>query len=152
MKNIIITTCIILLSISTWAQGRGKWQGFEEFQTQKIAFITEKLQLSPEEAQQFWPHYNTFDKKRMELHKKKRELEKKIWEGFENYTDEESQNAYDELTMIHEENYKLLKEYRQKFLEVLPVKKALSLEYIEHSFRSKMIKEYRRKRQGQNSN
>jgi hypothetical protein len=104
--------------------------------------------LSPEEAQQFWPYYNEFDKKRMESHRKKRELEKEIWENIESYSDEECKDVYDELTKIHEEDYKLVKEYRQKFLEVLPVKKALSLEHIEHSFRFKMIREYRKRKHG----
>ncbi len=35
----------------------------EKIQQIKIAFITEKMNLSPEEAQRFWPIYNKYDNK-----------------------------------------------------------------------------------------
>ncbi len=34
----------------------------EKIQSLKIAFITQKLQLTPDEAQKFWPVYNQYDK------------------------------------------------------------------------------------------
>lgn len=33
----------------------------EKIQALKIAFITQKLQLTPDEAQKFWPVYNEYD-------------------------------------------------------------------------------------------
>ena len=33
----------------------------EKIQALKIAFITQKLQLTPDEAQKFWPIYNQYD-------------------------------------------------------------------------------------------
>lgn len=33
----------------------------EKIQSLKIAFITQKLQLTPDEAQKFWPVYNQYD-------------------------------------------------------------------------------------------
>ena len=33
----------------------------EKIQALKIAFITNKLQLSPDEAEKFWPVYNQYD-------------------------------------------------------------------------------------------
>ena len=38
-----------------------KAQNGEKIQALKIAFITQKLQLTPDEAQKFWPVYNQYD-------------------------------------------------------------------------------------------
>ena len=38
-----------------------KAQDGERIQSLKIAFITQKLQLTPDEAQKFWPIYNQYD-------------------------------------------------------------------------------------------
>lgn len=38
-----------------------KAQNGEKIQALKIAFITQKLQLTPDEAQKFWPVYNEYD-------------------------------------------------------------------------------------------
>src|ERR1035437_4885758 len=45
----------------------------EKMESMKIAFLTQKLDLTPDEAQKFWPVYNEFQKKREELRKKRRE-------------------------------------------------------------------------------
>ena len=38
-----------------------KAQNGEKIQSLKIAFITQKLQLTPDEAEKFWPIYNQYD-------------------------------------------------------------------------------------------
>ena len=46
---------------------------FERIQAEKIAFITQELDLSPEEAQAFWPVYNQCWKEAREANKKMRD-------------------------------------------------------------------------------
>lgn len=146
MKKLIIFSGFIVFTLSLFAQGYRKWEGFEEFRAKKATFITEKLQLTPEEAQQFWPHYNKFEDQRMKLQKRKREIEKNAWENLDHHSEKDFKRIYDELTEIEDQTYKLKKEYRKKFLEILPAKKALTLEYIEHQFRSQMLREYRKRK------
>ena len=42
--------------------GKCEWQ--ERMQSEKIAFITAELDLTPEEAQTFWPVYNQIEQKK----------------------------------------------------------------------------------------
>jgi hypothetical protein len=57
MKKYLLILIIILGSLLvTKAQVPG-----EKIQSLKIAFITQKLQLTPVEAQKFWPIYNEYD-------------------------------------------------------------------------------------------
>lgn len=70
MKKIIyisLTAVILLASaISASAQmnGQGDWK--QRMLSEKVAFLTIELGITPEEAQKFWPVYNQVDKERDE--------------------------------------------------------------------------------------
>lgn len=70
MKKIIyisLTAVILFASaISTSAQmnGQGDWK--QRMLSEKVAFLTIELGITPEEAQKFWPVYNQVDKERDE--------------------------------------------------------------------------------------
>ena len=64
MKTITSIVFIISFSILSFSQGNR-----DKIKTLKIAFITEKLDLSEQEAQKFWPIYNKYDKKEGPDHK-----------------------------------------------------------------------------------
>ena len=46
----------------------------EKIEAQRIAYITSKLDLNADESVKFWPVYNEYTKKRMELRKSRRDL------------------------------------------------------------------------------
>lgn len=52
---------LLILFIMLGVLSQIKAQNGEKIQALKIAFITQKLQLTPEEAQKFWPVYNEYD-------------------------------------------------------------------------------------------
>ncbi|MGZ4048808.1 MAG: hypothetical protein ACXVNN_05550 [Bacteroidia bacterium] len=52
---------IILLIVGSLSGIKVQAQDGEKIQSLKIAFITQKLQLTPDEAQKFWPIYNQYD-------------------------------------------------------------------------------------------
>ena len=62
MKNLIL---ILILSAGSFsmasAQNDNREQKTEKVQALKIAFITQKLELTSEEAQRFWPVYNRYE-------------------------------------------------------------------------------------------
>jgi hypothetical protein len=59
MNKIILFILYIGLAFSGMAQGEQRDLG--RLQSYKIAFLTKKLNLSPEEAQRFWPIYNKYE-------------------------------------------------------------------------------------------
>lgn len=60
MKNfILILTLFLGIGLQSHAQDDDKKDG-GRIQALKIAYITKKLNLSPEEAQKFWPIYNQY--------------------------------------------------------------------------------------------
>lgn len=62
MKKIIITSLLFSLCLgSLWSQEqRPSGELRQRLEAMKVAFITEKIGLSPEQAQQFWPLYNDY--------------------------------------------------------------------------------------------
>ena len=66
---------IILLFISTVSFSQDFKEKREKVKALKVAYITEQLELTTEEAQKFWPLYNAFDDKQSELrHEKMRSI------------------------------------------------------------------------------
>ncbi len=144
MKKITILIGLLFFMAGGFAQpGKGKFEDFEKYKALKVSFMTEKLELTPQEAQQFWPLYNEFEKKRFEFHHARRDMEKKIQDGYRNYTEDEFRKISYEMVDQFREEYELMKEYNEKFLKVLPAKKVVMIGSVENDFRFKMIREFR---------
>src|SRR4051794_23503124 len=62
MKKKLLTVYIVLcwLALPGMAQVREQRPKEGALEAMKIAFITKRLNLSPEEAQRFWPIYNQY--------------------------------------------------------------------------------------------
>jgi hypothetical protein len=60
MKKIILLI-IIYAGIALSAMAQDEQRDAGRLQAYKIAFLTKKLNLTPEEAQRFWPIYNQYE-------------------------------------------------------------------------------------------
>lgn len=156
MRKIIflIPLSVFLFSQSNAFAQRGGGEGhkerWEKYRTEKIAFLTTNLDLSPEEAQIFWPVYNQMDKEKSEAQKKRRELEQKVRDAEETLSDDE----IIKLTRAFARNIKdegtLFSKYNEEFLLILPPKKVLKLYQVENDFRMYMFKKYRERSRKEN--
>ncbi|WP_237249369.1 hypothetical protein [Sphingobacterium faecale] len=69
LKYILTTLFLLLISLSiTFAQQRN----FEAIESEKIAYITKELKITPSEAQKFFPIYNKYSDELRELKRAKR--------------------------------------------------------------------------------
>lgn len=77
MKKLLVILLIFVQGVG-FAQERLSEEKRKEFESQKIAFFTKELDLSPEEAVKFWPLYNEMGKKMREaegeMRKKARDM------------------------------------------------------------------------------
>ncbi|HPR33240.1 MAG TPA: hypothetical protein PLK12_14165 [Prolixibacteraceae bacterium] len=118
---------------------------FDKFKAKKVAFITEAIDLSPDEAELFWPLYNELEKKKFALMNERRETEKNINGDASKLTDAEYTELSRKMASFMKKESELLIEYNEKFLKVLPPKKVVALYKAEFSFREHLLKEYRQK-------
>lgn len=147
MKKLLLT--IVLTGIfftGSFAQRGSQQFDFEQFKSKKIAFITDKLNLTPKEAQQFWPVYNQFENERMEVQKKRRELDQKTHDESVKMTDKEIILTTRSIAQTFKKEAELAESYNEKFLKILPPQKVLLLYRAENQFRAHMFDQYRKRR------
>lgn len=144
MKKIIIIL-LLLLSVTTFAQDKEKHM--ERIKALRVAFISDRLDLTPEEAQKFWPIFNQFDERQLEFHKQKRQLMHKL----------RPENAADlsdkETAALMEQDDKLesdIQENRRKLTKdlqgVIPNQKILMLKQLEIEFKEKLLEQMKNRR------
>ena len=154
MKKILFASLLLLLTaVTASAQERPiKKPHFspEEFQAKQKAYITEKADLTTQEAEAFFPLF-------FELQKKKFELERNVRKDFkkernEKMTEEECRNFVYKMADTKIEIAKLEREYTEKYLKVLPPCKLRRVQHAEGSFQRDLMKkmtEQRPKRNGE---
>ncbi|HAH22630.1 MAG TPA: hypothetical protein DCL77_02510 [Prolixibacteraceae bacterium] len=117
---------------------------FEKIKAEKISFFTSKLDLTPSEAQAFWPVYNEFEKKRFDIKRQIHDFERMSDEQFAKLSDAETEKLTNDYIGSFDKEASLLKDYNKQFLKILPKKKVLLMYRTENEFRSHLIREYRR--------
>ena len=117
---------------------------FEKIKAEKISFFTSKMDLTPMEAQTFWPVYNEFEKKRFEIQREIHEFEHMPDEKFTSLSDTEIEKMTNNYISLFEKEAQLLKDYNKQFLKILPKKKILTMYRTENEFRGHLIREYRK--------
>ncbi|HHZ64837.1 MAG TPA: hypothetical protein EYN38_10370 [Flavobacteriales bacterium] len=150
LKHTIVAGVILLGSLTAYAQPKGgPANRKKQIEARKVAFITSELNLSPEEAQVFWPVYNQAQAERKALrekHKTMRDI--KVKEGepkktLDTMTDKELEEKM-EYMMVHEQaELDLKKKYLKKYKEVLPIRKVAKLYQAEKKFKKKLMSDIR---------
>lgn len=132
----ILIVALCSLSIFAVAQPTTKRDKIEAL---RVSFISQKVNFTTQEAQQFWPLYNEYNDK-LEANRKnfRQQYGKSLNIEFANDKEAEQYLAA-ELTLKQKE-YELYKEYYDKFKKVLPVKKAATLRRAEEEFKKELIK------------
>ncbi|MBN8696377.1 MAG: hypothetical protein J0L87_07595 [Bacteroidetes bacterium] len=117
----------------------------QNIEAMKIAFITQKLDLTPEEAQQFWPVYNQYNDKLQELRKKRKAEFKENKDNFETLSDKEVEQIVDSEITFKQKEIDLQKEYHAKYKAVLPIKKVAKLYHAEEQFKRVLLEKLKDK-------
>lgn len=113
----------------------------ERIRAVKVAFITDALQMTSEEAQQFWPIYNEFEAKKKELRKSSR-LEKRATD----LTEQEAEQLIASHFENQEKQLQLERNYFERFKQVLSARQLVKLHLAERNFKRKLVERVRERR------
>lgn len=138
-KSILII--VLFLSLTALAQGRG-----EKLKALKVAFITERLDLTQEEAQKFWPIYNAYEENERKLRMDTFEARKDL--NFETLSESEANDIIDNFTKAENERHLIKQQFIKDIRKVLPAKKVILLKKVEDDFKRQMLEQFKRRRQG----
>lgn len=106
----------------------------ERIEAQRIAFITQRVNLSPEEAQSFWPVYNEYREKEKVLRSSKQSP------GDIMDMDEADASKYiNQVLMQEQQELDLKKAYTDKLRAVISAKKIIRFYAAERMFKERLV-------------
>ena len=143
-KRALILCTLLFGTFLMHAQGPVR----NRIKTLKVAFITEQVGLTSEEAQQFWPIYNAHEETMENIRRKERtELHANIVRAQE-LSINESEKLLDHLLALQSDKQEADREFLTRLRTVIPAKKVLLLVKAEEDFKRQMIQQFRKRRGG----
>jgi hypothetical protein len=137
----LILNFLIILSVQAQRRGIDR----ERLEAARIAFITTRLDLSPEQAQNFWPIFNEFNEQREEKLKQIASLNPRS--NTEPISKEEAQRLIKQRFELQRELIEDEEAFVQKAATVISYQQILQLNSINREFARSI---YQRQRQNRN--
>lgn len=110
----------------------------EEFQAKQREYITNKAELTPAEADAFFPLFFELQKKKFTLEHEARKSIKR--ERGEKMSEEQCREFVNKMSDVKIDIAKLEKEYTTKYLKVIPACKLLGVQHAEITFQRDLMK------------
>lgn len=142
LQVLCIAFLIFLLNIMTGnAQNRnfGNAPQRQKIDAQKVAFITDQLQLTPEEAQKFWPVYNQYNSLKEDSNQDFMKSNMRFRNNPDAMSDKDASDLADSYIRHAQKLVDLQKDCHMKLKEVLPPKKLLKLYNVERDFQRLLL-------------
>lgn len=149
MRTLVKTALFLLLAttaLNTTAQDDDMpaipEERMQEIKAQKTAFLTQRLDLSPAEAEKFWPVYNQYDKE-TEANRKDMRAEHKAAKKDTELTEAEASAAIDKELAGRQKELDIRKKYAAEFKKTIGAVKTMKLAKAERDFRKELLKRLR---------
>ncbi|SHJ29068.1 hypothetical protein SAMN02745146_2778 [Hymenobacter daecheongensis DSM 21074] len=118
-------------------RGGGRQDRLSQLENAKIAYLTDKISLSQDQAQKFWPVYNDFTDKRRDINKRMRLLRMDNADGL---TDQQIKDNLTQALALRQSEVNLEKEYFDKFQKVLSIRQVGKLFQAERQFTKEVLR------------
>ena len=145
MKKLMIILFLATLGMN--AQDRK----FEEIKAHKIAFITEKVNLTANQAQKFWPIYNKHEQQVMALRKTQLEGLKTLKDkNMDGLSDKKAKEVLVKYAEIRGELTKKMEQLISLLEGVITPQQTIKLLIAEEGFKKRLLKRFRGRNQKRN--
>jgi hypothetical protein len=112
-------------------------RGRERIRAAHAAYVTQRLELTPEEAEKFWPVYR-------EYNEKQRKIRQQLRDARRSGADETKLLELD--LKIKQQELDLEKEYTARLQKIIPAEKVLELRNAEFDFRKLILRQIQQRR------
>lgn len=145
--NILIFAFISLFQITMGhAQNAAKQSGRADIEAQKVAFITSELNLTPKEAQDFWPLYNGYRGDLQKLRKSGKMGHSQKLQSDINLSDKELDEQMKKEFANDRQKIDLDEKYYELFKTALPISKVAAYYQAERDFKRELLKALKERR------
>ncbi len=144
MKNILwlLLTLLILTGLRVNAQNPNR----ENLNSYKIGFFTKRLNLTPSEAEIFWPVYNEYQDQKSRLQLEKVLIIKNFNQNESILTDKQITESGDKLIGLIEQETSLAVKFHNRLKEILAPAKVLRFYQAETQYRAQLLNELQNNR------
>ncbi|MDJ1482151.1 Spy/CpxP family protein refolding chaperone [Cytophagaceae bacterium YF14B1] len=122
---------------------KGSGKNGESLESERVAFLTNKMKLTAEQAKQFWPVYNEFEKEKEQSQQLALQARNSIKSGS---SEEEIKNVLKQLIELRQKEVDTMRRQVDKFLKILSSRQVAMFYKGEIDFRRKIIREWREQR------
>lgn len=134
-------TVLFFMVLSIWclslqARAQDNSENQEKIKSMQAMFFNEQLNLTPEEAKNFWPLYNQYREEIKSINQKLRNLES------ENLSPEQKLAKKNQL---EEQKLAISKKYQDQFKKVLPVAKVAQIDKVERDFKMWLLEQFKQR-------
>jgi len=147
MKRLTMISIMLLTFLSSFAQSR---KAMDKIESARIALITERLELTPEQAEKFWPLYREYNVQRRQLRQEFRETRQGA--DMKNLTDEQSKELVQQAMELKQKELNLEKQYAERMTNVISAQQMLRLRNAEKDFQQMLLRRIQQQRQQQDQN
>lgn len=137
MRNIIFIAFSLIGILQVAAQNDDTHR--ERIKSLKAAYITDQLNLTSKEAQDFWPIYNLYQKERRKLYRR----EHAEIQNIEKISEQDADKMLLEYVKMEQQDYVLLRDFYRNLRKIFPAKRIIHLKKVEDDFNHRLLKEYR---------
>lgn len=139
MKSILLLSLGLLLYFPANAQDEEK----NEIKALKIAFITNALDLSSQDAQKFWPVYNKYETQEDILRANLRcEIYVKL-DHINSMPDAEAETLLHDYEELCQQRHEMWEDYVSALKKVISPKKIMMLKNAEYNFHKRLLAKYK---------
>lgn len=149
MKRLSLLIICICFSLTTFAQRESQQYDKEKLDAARVAFITNRLDLRPAEAEKFWPLFNEYQEDRSQMMKEISKLNTNAG----NETDEEKVKALISKRFDFQE--KIIQRERRfmnEIMEVISPSQAVKLSGANREFTRQLYRMQQGRQRGGNRN
>ncbi len=127
-----------LARTAAFAHQEGDWR--EKMRAERVAFLTTAMELTPAEAEKFWPVYNSMEAERRASFGKVMKAYKALSDGVAaGKTDKELEVLVNDYTTANKNSHSIEAKYTPQLIKILSVSKVAKLFVAEEEFRRQQI-------------
>lgn len=135
---VVVLALFSLTRTAVSAHQERDWQ--EKMKAERVAFLTTAMELTPAEAEKFWPVYNSMEAERRASFGKVMRAYKALSEGVAaGKTDKELEVLVNDYTTANKNSHSIEAKYTPQLVKVLSVSKVAKLFVAEEEFRRQQI-------------
>ncbi|MBN8821213.1 MULTISPECIES: hypothetical protein [unclassified Spirosoma] len=138
MRHAWIGWLLALLVTTQVANAQNDLNGRQKIESAKIGMITNRLNLTTDQAPQFWAIYNDYNAKKQELNRRIRQLNNEP--NRFNLNDDQLKNGLRETNATKQKLADLDDEYMERFLKVISPAQLRELYKTEQMFNQMLLK------------